>query len=357
MTTDSTPSPGQLRWAHFNELEHSVQQARLAIKRGDRAKARRWAERAVACAPEREEPWLLMAAVASPRASVAYLEKALAINPSSQRARRGMHWAVQRLRQETPNTPPRPAAPAIKITTASSSIRVFSPVLLIIFMGLLVIALFGSPLIPRALGNSYNNFPAYAISLVFPSATPTATATFTPTPTNTATATPTFTPTETPTPTPTDTATPTPTDTATVTPEPTDTPEPTPEPDVALPVGVERGERWIEVDLTNQRLYAYEGKNLIRSFVVSTGTWRTPTVTGQYRIYVKYRYADMSGPGYYLADVPYVMYFYRGYGIHGTYWHNNFGTPMSHGCVNMTIEESGWLFDWASVGTVVSVRY
>lgn len=63
----------------------------------------------------------------------------------------------------------------------------------------------------------------------------------------------------------------------------------------------------------------------------------------------------MSGPGYYLPDVPYVMYFYRGYGLHGTYWHNNFGVPMSHGCVNLRTEDAAWLFDWASVGTPVTV--
>jgi lipoprotein-anchoring transpeptidase ErfK/SrfK len=65
----------------------------------------------------------------------------------------------------------------------------------------------------------------------------------------------------------------------------------------------------------------------------------------------------MAGPGYYLPNVPYVMYFFQGYGIHGTYWHNNFGTPMSHGCVNLTIEDSAWIFDFASVGTVVFVHY
>ena len=80
--------------------------------------------------------------------------------------------------------------------------------------------------------------------------------------------------------------------------------------------------------------------------MVSTGTWQHPTVTGQFKVYVKYRYADMSGPGYYLADVPYVMYFYQGYGIHGTYWHNNFGHPMSHGCVNMSITDAMWAFKW-----------
>jgi lipoprotein-anchoring transpeptidase ErfK/SrfK len=125
-------------------------------------------------------------------------------------------------------------------------------------------------------------------------------------------------------------------------------------PDVAL---TGNGARWIDVDLTNQAVYAYEGDVMVNSFIVSTGTWLTPTVTGQYKVYVKYRKANMSGPGYFLPDVPYVMYFYKGYGLHGTYWHNNFGTPMSHGCVNLRTDEAGWLFNWASVGTLVNVHY
>ncbi|MGE5251028.1 MAG: L,D-transpeptidase, partial [Bacteroidota bacterium] len=59
----------------------------------------------------------------------------------------------------------------------------------------------------------------------------------------------------------------------------------------------------------------------------------------------------------YLPNVPYTMYFYKGYGLHGTYWHNNFGTPMSHGCVNLRIEDSKWLYNFASVGTTVNVHY
>jgi len=117
------------------------------------------------------------------------------------------------------------------------------------------------------------------------------------------------------------------------------------------------GARWIDVDLSNQRVYAYEGDVVVNSFIVSTGTWATPTVTGQYNIYVKYVSAKMSGPGYYLPNVPYIMYFYKGYGLHGTYWHNNFGTPMSHGCVNLRTDDAAWLFNWASVGTLVNVHY
>ena len=117
------------------------------------------------------------------------------------------------------------------------------------------------------------------------------------------------------------------------------------------------GERWIDVNLTQQVLVAYEGNTPVRRTAVSTGLPGTPTVTGQYHIYVKYTAQLMVGPGYYLPDVPWVMYFYEGYGLHGTYWHNNFGHPMSHGCVNLPTPEAKWLYDWASVGTLVNIHY
>ena len=115
--------------------------------------------------------------------------------------------------------------------------------------------------------------------------------------------------------------------------------------------------RWIDVNLSEQRIYVYEGDVTVNSFIVSTGLPDTPTVTGEYRIYVKVPVQDMSGPGYYLPDVPWVMFFYDEYGFHGTYWHNNFGTPMSRGCVNLRIEDAEWLYNWASVGTRISVHY
>ena len=115
--------------------------------------------------------------------------------------------------------------------------------------------------------------------------------------------------------------------------------------------------RWIDVNLSMQRLTAYQGNTPVRSTLASTGLPRTPTPTGQYRIYVKYVSTLMSGPGYYLPNVPYTMYFYRGYSLHGTYWHSNFGQPMSHGCINLPTSEAQWLFNWASVGTLVSIHY
>jgi lipoprotein-anchoring transpeptidase ErfK/SrfK len=111
----------------------------------------------------------------------------------------------------------------------------------------------------------------------------------------------------------------------------------------------------IVVSTQNQRIYAYENGELIHSHLVSTGRNETPTLLGDFKIYVKYVADDMSGPGYFLPDVPYTMYFHRGYGIHGTYWHSNFGRQMSHGCVNLPINEAQWFFDWAEVGTPVRV--
>jgi len=111
----------------------------------------------------------------------------------------------------------------------------------------------------------------------------------------------------------------------------------------------------ILVSSANQRIYAYENGVLVHTHLVSTGRDATPTVLGDYSIYVKYVADDMSGPDYFLPQVPYTMYFYRGYGIHGTYWHNSFGRAMSHGCVNLPVAEAEWFFNWAEVGTPVRV--
>ncbi len=116
--------------------------------------------------------------------------------------------------------------------------------------------------------------------------------------------------------------------------------------------------RQVVVDLTKQRVYAYENGSLLRDVLVSTGLPGTPTVTGHYKVYRKYTAQTMSGPGYYLPGVPYVMYFYQGYALHGTYWHNNFGQPMSHGCVNLPTPEAEWFFNnFVDIGTPVYVTY
>jgi lipoprotein-anchoring transpeptidase ErfK/SrfK len=124
-----------------------------------------------------------------------------------------------------------------------------------------------------------------------------------------------------------------------------------------LEIDEDSSERWIDVDLSSQTLSAYRGNQVVKTFLVSTGTWRFPTVTGTFAVRYKFDDDDMKGPGYFIRDVPFVMYFYKGYGLHGTYWHNSFGVPMSHGCVNLSEEDAKWLFYFASIGTRVNIHH
>ncbi|GAB4366988.1 MAG: hypothetical protein Kow00121_04880 [Elainellaceae cyanobacterium] len=116
-------------------------------------------------------------------------------------------------------------------------------------------------------------------------------------------------------------------------------------------------DRWIEINVSTQRLIAWEGNTPIYAIIVSTGTAENPTLTGSFAVQSKHRTARMRGDDYDVPDVPFVMYYDGNYGIHGTYWHNNFGTPMSHGCVNVAVDHAEWLYNWASYGTPVVVHY
>jgi hypothetical protein len=140
-------------------------------------------------------------------------------------------------------------------------------------------------------------------------------------------------------------------------------------PPLANVLGNTTGQKRIEINLSTQYLYAYEDNNLIYYFPVSTGKW-SPTPTGTFRTWIKLRYTRMTGGNkawgtyYNLPNVPYTMYFYnelfpktQGYGIHGAYWHNNFGHPMSHGCVNMRIEDVEKLYNWADPPTKAHTTY
>ncbi|MHB0877054.1 MAG: L,D-transpeptidase [Anaerolineae bacterium] len=111
----------------------------------------------------------------------------------------------------------------------------------------------------------------------------------------------------------------------------------------------------IVVVLSAQRVYAFENGQLINEFLVSTGLPYTPTVQGDFAIYLQIPSQWMSGPGYSLPNVQWVSYFQGDYSFHGTWWHNNFGHPMSHGCVNMRNEDAQWLYEWAPLGTAVRV--
>jgi hypothetical protein len=119
----------------------------------------------------------------------------------------------------------------------------------------------------------------------------------------------------------------------------------------------------VVVSLGAQRLWAYEGEQLVLTTFVSTGTAESPEVVtpvGQFRVLVKLPMETMTGTvngePYQVEDVPYVMYFTdEGHALHGTYWHNSFGTPMSHGCVNLPMDVAEWMFRWAPEGTAVTI--
>jgi lipoprotein-anchoring transpeptidase ErfK/SrfK len=124
-------------------------------------------------------------------------------------------------------------------------------------------------------------------------------------------------------------------------------------------LGANNQNKWIEVDLSEQRLTAWEGDGIFLTTLVSTGLPWYPTPTGEFKIWVKLRATKMEGGEgkyyYYLPNVPYVMFFendkvarWKGYGLHGTYWHNDFGTQRSHGCVNLPTDVAERLFYWVS---------
>jgi lipoprotein-anchoring transpeptidase ErfK/SrfK len=122
-------------------------------------------------------------------------------------------------------------------------------------------------------------------------------------------------------------------------------------------------ERWVEVNLSQQRLYAWEGSYLVKTTLVSTGRYpQYETPTGTFYINSRYWSQTMAGCNqgecYYVPNVPYVQYFtYVGHALHGAYWHNNFGTRMSHGCVNLPVPFSEWLWYFTKIGTRVVIHY
>ncbi len=351
-----------------------------ALAQGKHAEACEWALRAVVEDPLSEDAWLLLAAVAPPQKRASYLDHLLKIHPGSEGARQAKAELASRksfsastegaIDLPSPEEilaqvhPPAPAASSAPAAATQSAVQAATPVkktppqpgvpktgrkgilggkgfrwAAVLFSASCLLALtataFGSavtyaqepPVVARVIKEQSAIPPTFT-----PSFTPSVTASFTPTFTATFTPSPTYTATE------------------------TLIPSPTPWPDEYIMSGAS-GERWIDVDISAQQVTAYQGNTPIRTFIVSTGVAAHPTVIGRFHIYVKLRYDHMVGPGYDLPNVPFVMYFYQGYSFHGTYWHHNFGTPMSHGCVNMYTPDAEWLYYWASVGTLVNSHW
>lgn len=315
--------------------------AKRALAEEDPGSAKKFAALACELDPACQDAWLVLAAVSSPQESIACLNRVLDLDPDNTRARKGMRWAVKRLKQEQQaekarqqekaaeaSGQPKPAEPRRKRRWG------FSLFFFLLLTGLVLMVWVGLPAL-QALANVEQQ-PRPKNVLLKPTLTPT--------------------------------ITPTPTMTPTPTPAPTQTPTPVPAADTAyasyfyhswdIPEEVAGTNNfWIEVDVSSQMLYAYRGDEIVSAFLVSTGTSLNPTVTGAFKIYSKHPTYTMIGPGYNLPDVPYTLFFYKGYSIHGTYWHNNFGTPMSHGCVNMNTNDAAWIYEQAGIGTYVFVHY
>jgi lipoprotein-anchoring transpeptidase ErfK/SrfK len=413
----------------MDPVQQAIKNAYSALTRGDISTARSWAQRAVHAAPDQEMPWLLLAAVSEPRASVAYLEQALNVNPQSARAAAGLAWARERLaRQATehPGQTERQDRPAQELTWARerlarqaserpgqaerqdrpaqgltwarerpgrqasehpgqaerqdragsddagarsgvpslkwSTFRVI--VLLVMAVAAVTIwmawpgRLLGvgafvaqqrGELQEQAVLAGWVPSPTAPPTLT-PTSTGTALPTNTPTVTATVTATTTASPTETPLPTETQTASPVP--------PPTQVPPPlAPEPSSG---------KQILVDLTLQRLFAYEGETLVFDFVVSTGTTSNTTVEGRYSILDKNPRAYSAPWGFWMPA--WMGIYYAGYdtenGIHalpilpdGTQiWGDRLGSPGTTGCVVLDPEDAHKLYNWAALGTLVIIR-
>lgn len=120
---------------------------------------------------------------------------------------------------------------------------------------------------------------------------------------------------------------------------------------VRRPEAISPDSKWIDVNLYEQTIAAYQGDKMIYISLVSSGLPEFETKKGLFRIWAKVKFAKMSGGEkgknyYWLEDVPYHMYFFNGYALHGAYWHNNFGVRQSHGCVNLSCIDARWFFDW-----------
>jgi lipoprotein-anchoring transpeptidase ErfK/SrfK len=124
--------------------------------------------------------------------------------------------------------------------------------------------------------------------------------------------------------------------------------------------GSAKPQKSIVISISQQMLWAYKGKQIVLNSYVSTGRTGFDTPVGSFAVLTKLPSQTMEGviggEYYNVPDVPWVLYFTNsGHALHGTYWHNSFGTPMSHGCVNLPLDVAAWLYDWAPIGTPVQI--
>lgn len=114
--------------------------------------------------------------------------------------------------------------------------------------------------------------------------------------------------------------------------------------------------KMIDVNLTTQTLTLYDNDQKVKSFLISSGSKATPSLTGTYAVYHKAEKVDMQGEGYSAPNVPWVIMFNGDYTIHGNYWATTFGVPSSHGCVGMPVADAEYVYNWTPIGAIVSIH-
>ncbi len=364
-------------------IQESIHQAHQALQRGDKRAVRYWAEQALAQDSTQEEPWLLLAAVSTPRASVEFLQCALQVNPHSERAQKGLKWALQRLREAEAKSPAvlltqpvrkgaSPAATQPAQVVKTSPIKKQTP-----GGGLvsLVLSLLTCLLIAASFLGGTPSVKAFLKSLAYPPQGAVAWSAAAPTRSNDQVL-PTLAPlspflVSSDTPLPQVTLLPQyapialPTDIASEpwpTPLPTDTPAPQP---VNAPAPNDQSGKLILVDISEQHMYVYENGALVYSFVVSTGM-NGATRVGTFSVLDKIPNAYGSTWNIWMPN--WLGIYWSGSlenGIHALpllpsgqrLWAGYLGTPISYGCVVLGTYESELLYEWAEVGTPVVIQY
>lgn len=123
---------------------------------------------------------------------------------------------------------------------------------------------------------------------------------------------------------------------------------------IARPEGISDAEQWIDVDLGEQVLVAYQGEQPAYATLISSGRGEHATPRGNYPIWDKTTTISMKSQpyedkAYFVDKVPWVLFFQAHNAIHGAYWHDRFGVTKSHGCVNLAPLDARWVFDWVSL--------
>jgi lipoprotein-anchoring transpeptidase ErfK/SrfK len=342
----------------FVSLSQVLKQAKEALQRGEKHEARYWAQIAASMVPNAEEPWLILAVVANPRASIAYLERALEINPKSERAQEALNSARRKqLNEETlpisqeADTPLAQvealALPQPVVQKGSHFLYILTPLrFLILALFLIAVSAFfwaGSSFSALAAARSQSGTPSKdsqiqhwsQVYLPKPTYTPSPTATFTLSATSTLTAAP----------------------------LPTNTPQ---QSDLPLQGkgSTADGEKLVVVSIHEQHLYAYQGNKLIYSFIVSTGG-NNSTVAGTYQILDKVPNAYGWNWNFWMPD--WMGIYYVGTlenGFHALplldngqrLWGDEIGTPVTYGCIVLGIADAQTLYNWAEVGTTVQIN-